>query len=354
MIIFAGIKVNAYIISIHHLIVECFRQRRFPSLWKVADVVPVPKAGKVSLENMRPISLLPIPAKLAERFALQSLKDELTCHLGSRQFGIRKGSSTTHAIITAHEMLTRHADDQQMGAAVLICFDYSKAFDKVDHSALLDLLHHIGLPSGFCLLMKSYLLNRRQRVRYNGTWSDETFVSSGVPQGSLLGPYLFGLLISTLRPVDADFACLLKYVDDVCMVFGIPRDDSENAIKKLHAELDNLAAWSSSNKLTLNDDKTTGLVRYRGNFKASCNIESLLRNVNFSSCVRLLGVIFNENLGWKSHIDYIEKKCSQRSYILRRIRPYVSRKEFVNIYNGIIRSLIEYACPVFFLSLIHI
>ena len=108
-----------------------------------------------------------------------------------------------------------------------------------------------------------------------------------------------------------------------------------------------LEYWSSSNGLALNTSKTTGLVRYWGKFRAKCDIESALPGVNFHKCVRLLGIIFNESLGWRNHVDLIEKKCSQRLYILRRIRSFVTRKEFMDIYNGIIRSLLEYACPVF-------
>ena len=76
-------------------------------------------------------------------------------------------------------------------------------------------MQDLGLPNGFCLLMKSYLLDRYQRVRYNGMHSQIEPVSSGVPQGSLLGPYLFGLFVSSLQPIDHDFTFMMKYVDDI-------------------------------------------------------------------------------------------------------------------------------------------
>ena len=332
---------------IHHLITQCFKQRSFPSLWKLADVVPLPKPGKTGIGNLRPISLLPVPAKMAEKFILINMKAHLAQFFGPNQFGIRKSSSTTHAVITAHEMLTRHADDRRKGAALLICFDFSKAFDKVSHHALLNRMHDFGLPNGFLHLMQNYLCNRQQRVRYNGIWSDPKPVTSGVPQGSLLGPYLFGLFVSPFVPIDPGFTNTLKYVDDICMIFGIQSNDYATDITRVQAELDNLERWASSNELTLNADKTTGLVRYRGEFKSICPVESLLPGVDFRTSVRLLGVLFDTNLGWRSHINMVEKKCSQRIFILRRIRSFVSQNDFLIIYNGIIRSLLEYASPVF-------
>lgn len=195
--------------------------------------------------------------------------------------------------------------------------------------------------------MKSCLLDRQQRVRYNGVVSQLKPVSSGVPQGSILGPYLFGLFVASLQPAHPDFTCLLKYVDDICLVIGIQRDNFASDMKKVQDELDSLENWSAVNGLQLNANKTTGLVRYRGAFQTQCPIESILSSISFQSSILLLGVIFHESLGWRSHIDFVEKKCSQRLYILRRIRSFVSHKQFLNVYYGIIRSLLEYACPAF-------
>ena len=88
------------------------------------------------------------------------------------------------------------------------------------------------------------------------------------------------------------------YVDDISMIFGITRLNSGalDDIKKVQKELDGLSRWSEENGLILNAKKTTGLVRYRGDFKMTCDIESFLPAVDFQSCVRLLGVILDDNL----------------------------------------------------------
>ena len=108
------------------------------------------------------------------------LKGRLTSLLGRHQFGIRKNSSTTHAIIAVHDSLTKYADDPNIGASVFVSFDFTKAFDKINHGDLLFKLRNMQLPTGFFNLMVDYVSNRFQRVRINGSRSELKSVSSGV------------------------------------------------------------------------------------------------------------------------------------------------------------------------------
>ena len=331
---------------IHHLISECIRNRKFPSSWKIADVVPIPKSNNASISDARPISLLPIPAKLAEKVILNDLRSSFSDCLGDLQFGIRKGSSTSHAIIAAHESLTRHFDNPEIGATVFISFDYSKAFDKVMHCDLLKKVNEMGLPKGFVLFLDSYLRNRLQRVRFRGCKSFLKEVSSGVPQGSLLGPYLFGMYIRGLQPKYTR-TCMIKYVDDLCLSFGVRKSMAVEDVNILKSEIQNVSEWSANNNLSLNLGKTSGLVNYRGCFRDTCDIQSHFSCIKFQSNVKFLGVVMNESLNWKSHITFVEKKCAQRIYILRRMKSVTTDAEFMTVYCALIRSLIEYACPVF-------
>ena len=331
---------------IHHLMVECFRQRRLPSRWKVADITPIPKSAEISVANTRPISLLPIPAKLIEKVVLLDIRNRLSCLLGELQYAIRKRSSTSHAIIVAHDALTKLADDRQFGAALFISFDFTKAFDMVDHSLLVTILRRMNLPTGFIIFMADYLSDRFQRVRLNGLKSDLRCVTSGVPQGSLLGPYLFGLYVSSLRPVYQS-TCMVKYMDDICMMAGVRKAHALEDVAKIKSEINNIDKWSTSNRLKLNFSKTNGLIRYRSNFKDICNIELQIPSVKFLSSLRFLGVILDDSFRWTRHVTYIMKKCAQRLYILRRLRMVASREECILIYNGLVRSLMEYACPAF-------
>ena len=109
------------------------------------------------------------------------------------------------------------------------------------------------------MLMKNYLSNRFQRVRLNGSRSELRLVTSGVPQGSLLGPYLFGLYVSSLRSVYAS-SCMVKYMDDVCLICGIRKKDFLSDLSVIKAEIQNISMWSSANGLFLNVSKMSGLI----------------------------------------------------------------------------------------------
>jgi len=329
-----------------HLICESIRQRHFPSLWKVADIIPIPKSSTISIENTRPISLLPVPAKIAEKVVLMDMKDRLTSLLGEHQFAIRRHSSTTHAVIAVHDALTKCADDRAYGSVVFVSFDFSKAFDKVEHSLLLSKIGETNLPGGFKLLIENYLRDRSQRVRYEMHRSQPKRVTSGVPQGSLLGPYLFGLYIASLRPAHTT-TCMVKYMDDISIVGGIRKASFLEDISVIQSEIENISSWSHTNHLDLNSSKSVAFVRYRGHFRDTCDVESMIPSVQFEKCVRFLGVLLDDDLRWSSHTNLITKKCAQRMYILRRMKIFASPVECFQIYAALIRSLMEYACPAF-------
>ena len=94
-------------------------------------------------------------------------------------------------------------------------------------------------------------------------------------------------------------------------------------------------------------EKTKGLVNYRGRFQEVCDIETIFSSINFCESMRFLGVVLSSSFTWKSHISYVEKKCAQRIYILRRMKPFTTDEQFKSIYLALIRNLIEYACPAF-------
>ena len=234
------------------------------------------------------------------------MKNQLSGLLGDNQFGVRKNSSTTHAIIATHDIMTRHADDPEVGASIFIAFDFSKAFDKIDHRKLILKAQEVNLPAGFIRFLVDYLRHRQQRLRMNGQKSKLKSVTSGVPQGSLLGPYLFGLYISSLQPLHSSTR-MVKYVDDVSFVAPLRKAQVLDDLRKIKSEVKNIFLWSSDNKLTVNEAKTSGLIYSRGSFKETYNIESLLDTVNFKPSVRFLGVVLDDNLRWMSHVNFIVK-----------------------------------------------
>ena len=146
--------------------------------------------------NYRPISLLPLPSKILERIIHNHLLNHLLSNnfLSPRQFGFRPGSSTQEALLFATHDWSCHLDKGSSVAAVF--FYLSKAFDKVPHCQLLSALANAGVSGSLLHWFRSYLFNRFQRVVLDGHISEVHSVSSGVPQGSILGPLLFSIYVN--------------------------------------------------------------------------------------------------------------------------------------------------------------
>ena len=229
-----------------------FSTGQIPTDWKSANVVPVHKKGdKTNVENYRPISLTSLVMKVMERI----IRDELymKCHnrIGDKQYGFLPNRSCvtqmTYVIDDIATTINKHNDVD------IVYFDFAKAFDSVKHDIILKKLKYMYNIDGLMLnFIRAYLQDRYQRVVVNSTSSSNLSVTSGVPQGSILGPLLFVLFIEDIYSHVSDGTKIALYADDTKIWREI---ETENDCFILNQDIAALHQWAEENYMKFHPDK---------------------------------------------------------------------------------------------------
>ena len=231
-------------IPLSELINKSFATGCFPNICKTAKVIPIFKTeSRLLCNNYRPISLLSNISKIIEKIMYQRLNnflEETNCFY-NLQFGFRLNLSTNNALLSIIENIQTDLDNGDFAAGVFI--DLKKAFDTVDHDILLKKLEYYGVRGLLKDWFQSYLKNRKQFVSVNNSTSNTKEITTGVPQGSVLGPLLF----------------LLYYINDLHKSVKHSKTyhfaDNTN-IMQSNKSLDVLSKWPKGNELSHNISKT--------------------------------------------------------------------------------------------------
>ena len=337
------------VLPLCYLINQSLRTHTFPSAEKFARVTPVFKSDdKSKMDNYRPISALNVFSKLVERIVHHQLYTYLEENklLQHQQFGFRKQRSTQHAVSLLVETIRRNADCGECTRAIYL--DFKKAFDTVNHSCLLHKLQLHGVHNSELHWFEDYLFNRSQYVTYDNVTSSSKQIDCGVPQGSILGPLLFILLVNDLHHT-LQKSNLLMYADDTVVYYSAK--SSKEVEKVLNAEIQKIANWMNTNCLILNLKKgKTEFVLYgaQQNLRnqSTCNININAVPINEEQQYTYLGVNLDKHLTLQKHLEAMYKKSSGQLKLLAKIRYLLSPNIAESIYNAVILPRILYCLPI--------
>jgi hypothetical protein len=240
------------------IINQCFSKGIFPNSLKIAKVIPLYKKNQNYLfDNYRPVSILPSISKVFEKIMHTQIYDYLNENklLYVSQYGFRALHSTELATLELINRITCELDKGQSPISIFI--DLSKAFDTIDHNILIRKLKYYGFSTNSVNLVKDYLSNRRQYVEYDEINSHELNITTGVPQGSVLGPLFFIIYLNDLNKVNSSFTPII-YADDTTLLASLNQfhSDTNSLSVNINSELSKYSTWLKLNKLSLSCNKT--------------------------------------------------------------------------------------------------
>jgi len=331
------------------------KQGYIPITWKKANIILLlkPKKDKQHPSSFRPISLLSCLGKLLEKI----IKERLTLELERRnilpqhQAGFRPGKSTIYNIVR----LERYAQGQlrrpcSKRHSAVILFDIKAAFDSVWHDGLIYKLNDYRLPPYIINYLISFLQNRTAAIEIENVLSRQFNLKSGTPQGSPLSPLLYIIYTADSMnrlPTHTEHGL---FADDTAL--WTSSNTLINLSSRLQQSIDVFESWCKSWKLKLQPTKTELIhfsIHPKKKYKHPVEVKVENSIIKPMDSTRYLGVIIDNKLDWRRHLDHIETKTAPRIGLLR----YLSRtayepnnKTMINIFKAIVRTILTYGYPV--------
>ena len=330
--------------NISGCLTQIFRQSlstgTLPKDWKVAQIAPIFKKGNRHLpENYRPVSLTSLCAKIMEHILCHHIRNHLDKYkiLTKCQHGFRAYHSCESQLITSTQDLLMSIENKIQTDVLVL--DLAKAFDKVPHDMVLHKASHYGLRGEILLWLKDFLIGRSQSVVVDGIHSTSVEVTSGVPQGTVLGPTLFLIHINDL-PESVSSTTRL-FADD-CILYRQIVSDNDHVV--LQEDLNKLSSWASRWGMKFNATKceamSVGPLRTSYTYK----LEGYALNVvNFT---KYLGITIADDLSWSQHVNNITAKANSKIGLLWRNLKNCPRKIKEQAYFSLVRSGLEYSSTV--------
>ena len=313
----------------------------FPDPWKSATVIPLPKCNEPkNPSELRPISLLPLVGKILEKLIHKQLSSflENTNYLTNMQHGFRESHSTTSA--TARFLDDIMLDLDKGNPTMAVFLDIKKAFDTINHEILINKLQHAGLGENTLRLLTNYLNNRNQAVLYNGKYSENKTLITGVPQRSTLGPLLFLVYINDRPNVLSKSKCLM-FADDTVLYHTNPM--SVMLSQESQTDLDFVYKWCQKNFITLNIAKSQYInFGYRKNNNEDMQLKLGNTLLDKVQSYKYLGTIIDEKLNGEAQYSRVMQILSGKKITFSKIRHLMNTSTASLIYKSTIQPIFDY------------
>lgn len=339
-----------------HIINLSFEKNKFPSRWKYAIITPIPKLPvPLKASDFRPISLLTTLSKILEKIASKQISKYLNMYnlFDPYQSAYRENHSTTTALLKITEDILDAMDDSEI--TLLILLDFSKAFDTVNHRLLIEKLRILGFEDDSCRWMLSYLSDRYQMVKIGNEKSAFTLMQNGVPQGSILGPLLFLILVSDMRKCIWNGSYHM-YADDTQLYFNSDIDSINNTIVEANVTLDKISNYCVKNVLKINENKSCFM------FIGSKPMIKKLEEINLNEIIvkntaikrmthaKNLGLTFDEVLSWRRQVNLCVSKATGLFLQFVRYKRFLSSESKKVLCESLVLSQFNY-CDMVYMSI---
>jgi ribonuclease HI len=321
---------------------------QLPGDWKHSIVSPVLKKGKDAhlASSYRPISLTSCLCKLMEKLVTSRLIWFLEHHklLNFQQSGFRQGRSTSDHLARIYSDANYSLHNNNLTKAIFV--DINKAFDMVWHDGLLSKIYNLGINGHMFTFIKTFLSNRTFQVNINGSLSESFCLENGTPQGSVISPILFALMIN-----DIPFNHKVQYslfADDLAIWASGSNERYINIWLKQNLQI--LSTWCKDWGFQISPTKTQGIVFTRRRKLLPERLFIGKDPIDFTNNIKYLGVIFDKRLTFTEHIKNVVDRCNKRFNLLKCLAGTswgTGKKSLLIVYRGLIRSILEYASFIY-------